>query len=235
MPSLAARNRRPEIMDRPDLDERRFVGSLAGLRRVNLVTGSARIVWPAIRDWAVRHPGRTVRVLDVACGAGDMLVRLDRRARRAGLSLELHGCDIKPLAVDYAKKQTEADGTRAEFFTFDAANDPFPGGFDVIVSSLFLHHLDEPEAEDFLRRAAAATQGLLVVHDLVRSRAGYLLAALGVPALLCNDVCRTDGPSSVEGAFTVAEARALAERAGLRDAQIEARFPFRFLLRWEKP
>jgi 2-polyprenyl-3-methyl-5-hydroxy-6-metoxy-1,4-benzoquinol methylase len=163
-----------------------------------------------------------------------MLVRIDQRARRAGLALELFGCDIKPLAVDYARAQTSAAGTRAEFFVLDAARDSIPGDFDVIVSSLFLHHLDEPEATAFLRRAGASTRGLLLIHDLVRNRAGHLLATLGIPLLLCNDVCRADGPSSVESAFTVPEARALADHAGLTGAQIEPRFPFRFLLRWER-
>ena len=104
----------------------------------------------------------------------------------------------------------------------------------MIVSSLFLHHLDEEQAVKFLRNASSATNGLLLIHDLVRSQAGYLLASLGIRALLCNDVCRADGPSSVESAFTLHEARELAAKAGLEGATVEPRFPFRLLMHWEK-
>jgi 2-polyprenyl-3-methyl-5-hydroxy-6-metoxy-1,4-benzoquinol methylase len=158
-----------------------------------------------------------------------------RCARRAGIKLQLAGCDINPLAVDYARAHAGAPGLHAEFFTFDALRDPFPAGFDVIMASLFWHHLGDDDAVAFLRRAAGATRGLVLVHDLVRSRPGYLLAALGIPLLGCNVVCRKDGPASVQGAFTVEEARALADRAGLTGAIVFPRFPCRFLLQWQKP
>ena len=42
------------------------------------------------------------------------------------------------------------------FFTLDALSEEIPSGFDVIVSSLFLHHLDELEAVGLLERMACA-------------------------------------------------------------------------------
>jgi hypothetical protein len=48
-------------------------------------------------------------------------------------------------------------------------------------------------------------------------------------------VVHFDGPASVAGAFTQAEARELAERAGLRGAEVAARWPFRWLLTWRRP
>ena len=40
---------------------------------------------------------------------------------------------------------------------------------------------------------------------------------------------------SVRAAFTMEEAIALTERAGLPDAAVTRRWPFRFLLAWERP
>ena len=222
-------------MDSPDVEPDRFVGSLAGLRRVNFVTGSARMVWPAIAEFIEHTQRKPVRILDIACGAGDTLVWLGRFAKRSGIEVDLAGCDVRPLAVDYARDCAARSRLTASFFTLDALRDPIPDDFDVLLSSLFLHHLDEDDAVSFLRRAGSATRGLLLIQDLVRSRAGYLLAAAGIPLLLCNDVCRKDGPASVEGAFSITEARALAAQAGLEGARVEQRFPFRFLLGWEKP
>jgi 2-polyprenyl-3-methyl-5-hydroxy-6-metoxy-1,4-benzoquinol methylase len=233
MPSLAARRHQSELMDNPDLDAERFVGSLVGLRRVNRVTGSARILWPEIRAAAMRA-GRPLRVLDVACGGGDTLIWFANRARRDGVTLALAGCDINPLAIEFAQKHAAAARVSAEFFEFDAVRDAVPADFDIIMSSFFLHHLEETDAIRFLRNAANATRGRVLIHDLARSRAGYWLAAIGLRALLCNDVCRVDGPRSVESAFTASEARSLAERAGLTDAHVETRFPFRYIMKWAK-
>jgi hypothetical protein len=63
----------------------------------------------------------------------------------------------------------------------------------------------------------------------------YWFARLGTGVLLLNDICRVDGRTSVEGAFTPAEARRLAEKAGLDGAEIVPRLPFRYLIRWVRP
>ena len=64
--------------------------------------------------------------------------------------------------------------------------------------------------------------------------AGYLLAYIGVRALLGNEWCHADGPRSVGGALTIEEAKALPEAAGLEGCSVEPRFPYRFLLAWRK-
>src|SRR5437879_6346436 len=99
--NVTQRRRRPEVMDQPGLDAGRHVQALRGLERINRWSGSARILWPPLRA-AARATGRPLRVLDVATGAGDLPVRLWQRARRAGLALEIDGCDVSPRAVAYA-------------------------------------------------------------------------------------------------------------------------------------
>src|SRR5437762_3169037 len=70
--------------------------------------------------------------------------------------------------------------------------------------------------------------------DLRRGLGGLVLAHVACRLLTRSDVVHVDGPRSVEAAFTIAEARALAERAGLTGAVVGRRWPFRFLLTWEK-
>ena len=73
---LSRRHRQPEIMDAADLPPTRFAGDSKGLEIVNAVTGSSRLMWPDLKAAARSHPDRPLRVLDVACGGGDVLIAL---------------------------------------------------------------------------------------------------------------------------------------------------------------
>jgi 2-polyprenyl-3-methyl-5-hydroxy-6-metoxy-1,4-benzoquinol methylase len=223
----------PEEMDRPDLPVGLHEHALHGLARLNRASGSDRILWPPIRRLTSEFGARPVRLLDVACGAGDVLVALARRARAAGVSLQLHGIDISPTAVDHARRRAAAAGAAVTVECRDVFAAPLPTGYDVVVCSLFLHHLAEDQGVDLLRRIATAAGRLVLVNDLRRSVAGLLLAAAACRLLTRSPVVRVDGPRSAAAAWTPVEAAKLAQRAGLHGAVVARRWPFRFLLTWD--
>jgi SAM-dependent methyltransferase len=227
---LRTRERIPELMDDPALDPGEHRHALAGLARLNRVSGSAGVLWPAVRDLA-RELKRAVRVLDVATGSGDVPAGLLDRAGREGIELEVAGCDISPTAISAAAAAVPG----ARFFRHDALRDPLPAGFDAVTCSLFLHHLSSDDAVSLLARMKAATGRLVLVNDLARSRVNFLGVWAACRLLTASRVVRFDGPASVRSAFTPAEALALAERAGLHGATVKARFPARFLLTWRRP
>src|SRR5262249_52402604 len=153
--------------------------------------------------------GASLRLLDVATGAGDVPVRLWKRARRAGYGWQVSGCDLSPVAVAYARGRAASAGADVHFFVHDVlGNEPLPPA-DAVTCSLFLHHLDEAQAVALLRRLAEAAP-LVLVNDLERSLGGLALAHVATRLLTTSEVVHADGPRSVEGAFTAAEARALA-------------------------
>jgi 2-polyprenyl-3-methyl-5-hydroxy-6-metoxy-1,4-benzoquinol methylase len=221
-------------MDRPDLPAALHEQALRGLARLNWWSGSDRILWPPICRLAAEIHGRPLRVLDVACGAGDVLVGLARRARRAGIALELHGIDVSATAIDHARSRIAAAGLSAKLQQRDALGDPLPDGFDAVTCSLFLHHLANGQAVELLRRLAAATTRLVLVNDLRRSAAGWLLASAACRVVSRSPIVHMDGPQSVAAAFTPAEAHELAGRGGLPGAVVTRRWPFRYLLAWDR-
>ncbi|HYT93306.1 MAG TPA: methyltransferase domain-containing protein [Gemmataceae bacterium] len=227
------RRREPEIMDQPGLDPRRHVEALRGLERINRFSGSARILWPAILELA-RSSAAPLRLLDVATGGGDVPLRLWQRAQKAGIALGVDGCDRSTCAIDHARANAVRLGADVRFFEWDALSGPLPDGYDIIVSSLFLHHLDEEQAIDLLRRMAAAARRLVLINDLERSVGGLLLAYIGTRLLSASPVVHVDGPLSVSGAFTCREALTLARTAGLEGTTVQRRWPFRFLLTWRR-
>jgi len=230
-------------MDDPGLDRGRHVEALDALDRINRVSLGALRIWREVRRIHART-GRPVRVLDVACGGGDVLHAVARRAWRHRLPLVAHGCDVSPVAIDEFRRRAAglAGGQVAvvgaqvaaevDVFSLDVLEGAFPDGYDLITSSLFLHHLDREQAVSLLRRMAASAQHSLLVQDLRRTRLGYVFAWVGLHTLTRSDVARTDGLLSVRGAFTTEEARAMCRAAELPDAAVSHGWPQRFVIHW---
>jgi hypothetical protein len=101
-------------------------------------------------------------------------------------------------------------------------------------SRLFLHHLEEQDVVGLLQRMRESAALAVLANDLVRSRVGYWLAWWGCRALTRSSIVHVDGPRSVEGAFTLDEARDMASRAGLTGLRLTRHWPERFLLRWDR-
>ena len=210
----------PEWMDEPDLARNLHEDALSGIERINRVSGATGALWRRIR----RIPG-SLRVLDLACGSGDVACGLQQRARAEGRDVDVSGCDVSAVAVDVA----QARGV-ATFFQHDVVADGVPEGYDVYTCSLFLHHLADDDSVAVLRGMAQGRA--MFVSDLRRTRRGLLLARVVTPFLTRSPVVRKDSQLSVRGAHTIDEARALFARAGLADAVFERQWPQRFLVSW---
>jgi hypothetical protein len=138
------------------------------------------------------------------------------------------------VAIACAARAANAAGVAVRFFPLDALSEPLPEGFDIVTCSLFLHHLAEDDAVGLLEKMAGAARSTIVINDLLRSRIGYAVAWTGCRLLSRSPIVHHDGPASVRAAFSLAEARRLAERAGLVDVRLERRWPWRFLLSWSR-
>ena len=170
----------------------------------------------------------------MATGGGDVPIRLWHKAQKAGIPVEMAACDRSQTALAHAERQARNQGANVRFFPLDVLQDVLPHDYDIVTCSLFLHHLGEAEAQDFLGRLGQAARRMVLINDLRRSAVGYTMAYLGSRLLSASPVVHIDGPLSVRAAFTVEEARALAERAGLAGATVVRHWPCRFLLIWRR-
>ncbi len=232
---LVSRNRQSELMDDPALDEASHRHALTSLGRINWLSRSDKAVWKLLKSLAASStPDRSLKILDIAAGGGDLAIRLSNLAQRDGVSLKIDCCDISPTALQFATDQAAASNRDdIRFFQSDALNEPFPQpNYDVVMCSLFLHHLNEGDAIRLLQRMKQTATQLVLVDDLRRTKFGYWLAWLGCRILTRCHVVHVDGPMSVEGAFTTKEAKSIAEQAGLTNANLKHRWPQRFLMTW---
>jgi 2-polyprenyl-3-methyl-5-hydroxy-6-metoxy-1,4-benzoquinol methylase len=233
MVDLSKRNLVPELMDEPALDAGRHQHALKGLGTINFYSGSGRILWSEVRRFANSQARRSLRVLDVASGGGDVAIALWQRARRAGVTLEIVGLDISATAVQVAQRAAKRAEAPLVFKTHDVLAEPLPTRFDIVMSSLFLHHLDDRQAAGLLSAMRQATDGLLLVNDVRRTTVGYWLAKWVSRVLTRSPIVHVDAPRSIERAFTLAEVRELCRLADLHHYRLSRRWPQRFLLAWE--
>ena len=231
LPDTSTRRREPELMDAPSLAPEPHRKALRGLARINAVSRTAALVWSGLRERLGARPGHTFRVLDIACGGGDVAVSLQQLANRAGVAMRVDGCDISDTAVGLASNCAERQGGAATFFRLDALAAALPDGYDAMTNNLFLHHLSSTEAVRLLKKMSASAP-VVVVTDLARGPVGYTAALLGTRLLSRSTIVHADGPRSVRAAFTLDEARSLAARAGLERARIDSAFPYRWRLDW---
>jgi SAM-dependent methyltransferase len=224
-----------ELMDEPGLDAREHVAALRALARLNRVSDSAGILWGPIRDLAATPGHGPVRVLDIATGSGDVPVALARRAARAGVAIEIDGCDISERALERARARADGAGLSSRFFRIDALKDELPDGYDVVMSSLFMHHLSEEDVVSLLYKMRCGARRLVLVNDLRRTRAGLALAFAASRLFSRSRVVHVDAVLSAKAAFTIPEFASLAHEAGLDGATISRCIPMRFLMRWSRP
>lgn len=226
------RDRQPELMDDPGLAVGSHRAALEGLGRVNYLSRADAVLWRTLHGVAPSSPEQSLRILDIASGGGDSAIRLAQRFQRAGVSVEIEGCDISETAIEYAREQAAKRGvTNVSFTRRDVLTEPFPEkSWDVVMCSLFLHHLSAEDGLALLKTMRQAASQLVLVDDLRRTRIGYWLAWLGCRVLTRSPIVHVDGPLSVAGAFTSQEAIEMARRAGWPDPQLMNHFPQRFLL-----
>ena len=234
LPDTSRRLLEPELMDDPALDAVRHGEALRGLERINRLSASVRILWRPIAELARVCGAGPLSLLDLATGAGDVPIGLWKRAESRGIRLQVDACDRSTRAVEHARRRAEEAGARIHFFDGDAVRDPIVHGYDVIMCSLFLHHLSRPKGLDLLKKMAGSARRMVLINDLERSPAGYLLARLGTCLITRSSVVHVDGPRSVRAAYTLFEARGLADDAGLDHADIQRHWPRRWLLKWNR-
>jgi 2-polyprenyl-3-methyl-5-hydroxy-6-metoxy-1,4-benzoquinol methylase len=229
------RNRQTELMDNPDLDPQVHDQALAGLRRINWWSRTGASIWEAIERSALsRGSSGPLTILDIASGGGDHAIWLAKKCQQRGIPFQIHGCDISATAVENATALADRSGVSGvQFHQCDALHGELPGkSWDVVMNSLFLHHLEAADAVLILQRMRQVTRQLLLVDDLRRTLPGYLLAWVGCRILSRSPIVHFDGPVSVEGAFSDQEVKQLAEQAGLSGVRLQHHWPQRFLLSW---
>ena len=229
MPDFSARATTPELMDTEVTGYETFRDCLADLSSVNTLTLAYRptlAFLERLRRSGRLQGARPLRILDVGSGYGDMLRKIDGWAQRRGVAVELTGIDLNPWSARAATEAT-AQGRPIRWVTADAF--AHEGEVDLVISSLFAHHLDDSTLTRFLAWMEGRARIGWFVNDLHRLPFPYYGFALLARLMRWHRFVRHDGPVSIARAFQPKDWRRLIAAAGLEAApvQVSRVFPFR--------
>jgi SAM-dependent methyltransferase len=220
----------PEWMDEPcTYDD--FRACLLDLAQVNRLTLAYRptlqFLDSVIRSTPSHQP---LQVVDVGCGGGDMLRAIARWAGRRKISVHLTGIDLNPYAARAAREFTapgSAIDDNIQSITGDAFSYAPPQGIDIVLSSLFTHHLSEPEIVHFLAWMESTARRGWFISDLCREPTPYHFFRLLAKAARWHRFVQHDGPVSFRRAFRESDWERMLTAAGIPPAavQVARRFP----------
>jgi SAM-dependent methyltransferase len=121
-----------------------------------------RVAEDAAREMSVRRLGRGGTVVDIGCGPGDLVVAISRRLKQA----RIVGIDLSASMLLWAGRHATTDG-RIKFIVGDGADLPFDdASVDLVVSTLSLHHWDDPAGVFAEVARVLRPGGVALIYDL---------------------------------------------------------------------
>lgn len=224
-PDFRRRAQLTEKMDEPCSPEQ-LRACLRDIARVNrwLLAYRPLLRWLDSLDPAQigTQTGEPVRILDVGCGYGDGLRRIEQWARERRIDVELTGIDLNPDAVAIAADASEgSSATRwvaTDVFAYTPEKPPH-----LVVSSLFTHHLVDADVVRFLRWTEEHVGAGWFVSDLVRHPTPYRLFRLLAWGMRLHPFVQHDGPVSIARAFVPGDWRRMCAEAGLPEQDVTIR------------
>ena len=221
--TLAVRAIAEERMDADDLDAATYADVVGDLARVNRITLAAR---PTLSFLARATRGMSrLKLLDVGFGDGDMLRRIARWTDRRGIAADLVGIDLNPSSAPAAAAHTPG-ALPIRYRTGDYV-DLAGEGWDVIVSSLVAHHMDEAQLIAFLGFMEAEAACGWFVNDLHRHRFAHAGFPILARIMRWHPIVRGDGTLSIARSYRPGEWAPLLAKAGIDQARVFRAFPFR--------
>lgn len=227
-----------ELMDVETVSFEELRACLVDLTRVNQLTLAYR---PTLAFFErllprIRALGRPLEVVDVGSGYGDMLRAIHAWARTRNVAVSLTGVDMNPWSAKAAREATPSLEPPIEWVTADAFAYHPPRGIDVVVSSLFTHHLRDHEVVRFLRWMETTSTTGWFVNDLHRHPIPYYFFRAFAKLARYHRFVQHDGPVSIARAFSPADWRRLAQEAGIEQNHVKIawRVPFRLTVEGTK-
>ncbi|WP_020616902.1 methyltransferase domain-containing protein [Paenibacillus daejeonensis] len=209
--TLSRRADRPELMDDAQAGGPELSHALSQLRVLNrLFHASGPTVYGVEQLWQAAGKPRSLRVLDVGCGSGDVNRSLLRWADKRQIQITIRLVDAGAEACEAARVLHRAEQritvVQADLFRLSDLGE----SADIVTATQLLHHFHGEQLLSAVRALTSVAKLGVVINDIHRHWAAWV-AVWGASRLLPgNRYIRHDGPLSVAKGFRAADWEKLA-------------------------
>lgn len=226
----------PEILDSDTCSAAEVQGVLKTLGRINRWFGGVATTQKMVERVADVADRKTLSLLEVASGAGEVPLLVREGVAQRGISLTVTLLDrarshlVQTHLVQTRLVQThlgqsgtsKKDGTLGtSAVAAHALALPFSdGAFDLVSCSLFAHHLPPEQLTTFVGEALRVSRLGLLINDLVRHPMHLALVYASFP-IMGSRIAWLDGLTSVRRAYRPSEMRTMLSSCAPTPAKIE--------------
>jgi len=234
MIKLNHRSDAKECIDDPQVDAWDLRQTYNQVKSINVYTLGYWPTMSAVGYFLARY-GRNqkIKILDIGCGDGETLRRIDDYARHKNFSLELTGVDLNREVISAAIAATRP---KINFIHGDILGNYSGETYDLIISSLTMHHLTNQEIERLLPWMSDHARIGWFISDLHRHKFAYYFIKFFNKLCGFNQLVCHDAPLSVARSFRHQDWIDLLTQAGINLDHIKISwYPnFRHGIRYEK-
>ena len=223
------RTNKSEIMDDFELQGEELGRTLNDLDNINSWLGGNKItikgVEKILRKGSAKKP---ISIADIGCGNGAILRKLADWGTENRYSFELVGIDANTHAIAIGEKLS-ADYPEITFRSLNIFSEEFKElKFDIILCTLTLHHFKDPEIIDLLNQLISQSNKGIIINDLHRSSAAYILFKAFCGVFVNNEIARKDGLISILRGFKRSDLDRYKEQIPGKSHSIKWKWAFRY-------
>jgi len=222
------RSDRTEIMDDLEMEGDLLSRSLAKLDWINKWLGGNNVTLKGLDELIRDHPkDKTLQIVDIGSGSGDMLRLVTDRLRKQGRKVEILGMDANEFTVNYARRES-ADYPEISYQTEYVSAATFDNlEYDILLGTLFLHHLKDDDIIDVMKIGTEKAKLGVIVNDLNRSQIAYFLFYL-LTLFIPNPMIRQDGLTSILRGFKRKDLEKYSKALEVRKYTIKWKWAWRY-------
>lgn len=197
---LSVRAKEDELMDDFSMGGEELSEALKHLRRLNRIFAAPGPTRDGVEKlWQAIGGPRTLSILDVGAGSGDVNQKLLQWADRKGIQLEITLVDMTEEACEEARQlfrhEPRVHVRRADLQELADAS------ADIVTGSQFVHHFDGQQLVDMVSHMRRASRYGVVINDIHRHPVSYTAVWVVTRIISRNRYIRHDGPLSVAKGF----------------------------------
>jgi 2-polyprenyl-3-methyl-5-hydroxy-6-metoxy-1,4-benzoquinol methylase len=229
--NFSVRSTGSEIMDDLDCNGSVVEQTLRELDFINKWLGGNAVTIRAVKSvWRTIPKDQPIYIADLGCGSGEMLRILAQIAAKENRKVILKGFDANPHIVKYATDHSK-EFDMVSFETSNVFSEEFHAQkFDLILSTLFIHHFSDTEVEKLLSHFVKQARIAIIINDIHRHPLAYHSIKLLTRFFSRSDMVRFDAPLSVLRSFRERDFVSILDKAGILSYSLTWKWAFRWQL-----